>query len=79
MIGIIDYGMGNILSVQNAVEYLGEEAIVLSSPELIDQCDRLILPGVGAFSDCMVNLEDIAILSLYWLDCSLQPESLCGQ
>ena len=58
MIGIIDYGMGNLLSVKNAVEYLGFDTILISSPEEIISCDKLILPGVGAFPHCMRNLQE---------------------
>lgn len=57
MIAIIDYGMGNVRSVRNALEYIGEEAIVTADSGEIEQADRLILPGVGAFGDAMTNLE----------------------
>lgn len=57
MIGIINYGMGNILSVKNAVEFLGEDVIICNEPASLDLCDRLILPGVGAFGDCINNLK----------------------
>lgn len=57
IIGIIDYGMGNILSVQNALEYLGAKVKVCNHPEGLAGLDRLILPGVGAFGDCINNLK----------------------
>jgi len=57
MIGIVDYGMGNLGSVQNACRFLKQEAEIISRPEQADACDALILPGVGAFGDCMKNLE----------------------
>ena len=50
---IIDYGVGNLLSVQRAVEACGAEAITSSNPEVIARADRLILPGVGAFANGM--------------------------
>lgn len=56
MIGIVDYGMGNLLSVFNAIEMVGGEARICSNPTEIRQVDRIILPGVGAFRDCMANL-----------------------
>lgn len=56
LIGIIDYGMGNILSVKNAVESLGAEVRVCAAPEQLEGTDKLILPGVGAFGDCVFNL-----------------------
>ena len=56
-IGIIDYGMGNLLSVKNAVEYLGFDAELINDSEELETYDKLILPGVGSFPDCMNNLQ----------------------
>ena len=56
MIGIIDYGMGNLRSVQKAFEHLGYEANILSHAD-INGVDRLVLPGVGAFGDGMEQLR----------------------
>ncbi len=58
MIAIVDYGMGNLLSVRNALEMLGAEAEVCGRPERLRAAERVILPGVGAFGDCMRNLRD---------------------
>jgi len=57
MIGIIDYGMANLRSVQKALQRLGAEATILRAPDEIDAVDKLILPGVGAFADGMANLR----------------------
>ena len=57
MIGVIDYGMGNLGSVANALAFLGAPARVLRGPEEMPDCRALILPGVGAFGDCMANLR----------------------
>ena len=57
MIGVIDYGMGNLGSVANALSFLGAPARVLRGPEEMADCRSLILPGVGAFGDCMANLR----------------------
>lgn len=57
MIGIIDYGAGNLFSVKNALDYLGEENCVTGDPEEIRKAQGLILPGVGAFPDAMEMLE----------------------
>jgi len=57
MIGIIDYGMGNLGSVSNACRFLGMDARILSRPAEVAECRALILPGVGAFGDCMEHLE----------------------
>lgn len=56
MIGIIDYGMGNLGSVSNACRYLSLDAKVITAPRQLDGCRAVILPGVGAFGDCMQNL-----------------------
>jgi len=58
MIGIIDYGMGNLRSVQKALQRLGAEAEILRRPEEIERVQKLILPGVGAFADGMANLRE---------------------
>ena len=57
MIGIIDYGMGNLYSIQNALKKLGVESKLVDTKEELLACDKLILPGVGAFKDCMENLK----------------------
>ncbi len=57
MIGVIDYGMGNLGSVANALAFIGAPARVLEGPEQMESCRALILPGVGAFGDCMANLR----------------------
>lgn len=57
MIAIIDYGMGNLRSVQKGFEKIGSKAIITDDPQVILQAERVVLPGVGAFRDCMHNLE----------------------
>ena len=57
MIGVVDYGMGNLGSVVNALSFLGAPARVLHGPDEMAGCHALILPGVGAFGDCMANLQ----------------------
>ena len=57
MITIIDYGAGNLFSVQNALNYLGLENRVSRDPGEIRSADGLILPGVGAFGDAMANIR----------------------
>lgn len=57
MIGIIDYGMGNLRSVKKAIEYLGGSATVERAPSALDRCEKLILPGVGSFGAGMANLR----------------------
>jgi glutamine amidotransferase len=57
MIAIIDYGMGNLRSVQRAFEYVGAEAVVTAHRETIESASAVVLPGVGAFGKAMSNLE----------------------
>ncbi len=57
MVGIIDYGMGNLLSVQHALNFLGAEVKVCAHPRELSDVKRIILPGVGAFGDCIRNLK----------------------
>ena len=61
MIGIIDYGAGNLASVQNAFERIGNESIIFSNPEHIKDFSHIVLPGVGSFSKAMES-----IISLGW-------------
>ena len=57
-IGIIDYGMGNLGSVTNAFRFLGLDAKIVAQKQEMDGCRALILPGVGAFGDCMGHLVE---------------------
>ncbi len=61
MIAIIDYGMGNLRSVARAFEKVGAAATVTRSPAAIRDASHVVLPGVGAFSDCMRNLADYGL------------------
>lgn len=61
MTGIIDYGMGNLHSVANALHYLGEDYILTDDKAKLDACDRIILPGVGAFPDAMERLCQLGL------------------
>ena len=56
-IAIIDYGMGNLRSVQKGFEKVGFDAVVTADPKVVLQAEKVVLPGVGAFRDCMRNLE----------------------
>ena len=57
MVAIIDYDAGNIKSVEKALHYLGEEAVITRDRDTILGADRVILPGVGAFGDAMEKLR----------------------
>lgn len=58
MIAIIDYGMGNLRSVQKAFEYLGLDARITSGRQVLKDASHVVLPGVGAISDALINLEE---------------------
>lgn len=58
MIAIIDYGVGNIFSLESSFRYIGQEAVLTSDPAVIEQADKLILPGVGAFGDAAEKLRE---------------------
>lgn len=64
MIAIIDYGAGNLHSVKNALDYIGAECEITSSAEKILKADAVILPGVGAFGDCMRSLEKAGLIEV---------------
>ncbi len=64
MIAIIDYGAGNLHSVKNALDYIGAECEITSSAERILAADAVILPGVGAFGDCMRSLEKAGLIDV---------------
>lgn len=61
-ITIIDYGMGNLYSVKNALKAIGAEPVVTSDAEVIARAEKILLPGVGAFGDCMANLEKSGLI-----------------
>lgn len=62
MITIIDYGMGNLRSVEKAFEHLNVAAEITRSPQKILDAQKIVLPGVGAFKDCMKNLEELKLI-----------------
>jgi glutamine amidotransferase len=59
MIAIVDYGMGNLRSVEKGFLKVGVEAGIVTTPQAVDDADAVVLPGVGAFRDCMRNLTDM--------------------
>lgn len=61
MIAIIDYGLGNLYSIQNMLKHLDIESIITSRKEDIQDADRMILPGVGKFDEGMHNLESAGL------------------
>lgn len=62
MIAIVDYGMGNLRSVEKGFEKVRVRAKVVSTPRAVRDADAIVLPGVGAFRDCMRNLERLSLI-----------------
>jgi len=58
MIGLIDYGMGNMHSIAKALEHAGGNVTWIKTPGQLQQVERIVLPGVGAFRDCMKALQN---------------------
>ena len=78
MIAIIDYGMGNLYSVKNALDKIGCSSIITSNPNEIIEADKLILPGVGAFPDCMKNLKERGLLNILQQEVQEKKKPLLG-
>lgn len=73
MIAIIDYGAGNLFSVKNALDYLGEANTISSDADEIRRADALILPGVGAFPDAMRKLNASGLVSVLKEEAEKKP------
>lgn len=61
MIGVVDYGAGNMFSVINALKYLKQSYITADNIQVLSGCDRIILPGVGAFKDAVNKLKKLQL------------------
>ena len=77
MIAVIDYGMGNLRSVQKAFEYLGYKAVITQQPSEIQKADKVVLPGVGAFKDAMQTIKQKGIDKVLY-DVVKQKKPLLG-
>lgn len=73
MIAIIDYGAGNLFSVKNALDYIGEKCIVTSDSAEIQHADSIILPGVGAFPKAMQMLSEKNLIGLIKEQAQIKP------
>ena len=78
MIGIIDYGMGNILSVKNVVEFLGAKVKICNKPEDMDKAEKIILPGVGSFGNCVKNLHKRGFWKVLHNDIMIKRKPILG-
>ena len=64
MIGILDYGVGNLLNLKNAIDFLKYENKIVKKINDFENCKKLLLPGVGAFSTAMGNLKKSNLLNI---------------
>ncbi|MDE6025884.1 MAG: imidazole glycerol phosphate synthase subunit HisH [Lachnospiraceae bacterium] len=76
MVAIIDYDAGNIKSVEKAVEYLGETAVITRDRDRIISADKVILPGVGNFKDAMEKLRGYGLDKVIYDVCDLKKPFL---
>ena len=56
---VIDYGLGNLRSIEKALQYVGADVVISNEPSAIDRADALVLPGVGAFRDAMMHFSTL--------------------
>ncbi|MFN2285511.1 MAG: imidazole glycerol phosphate synthase subunit HisH, partial [Anaerolineae bacterium] len=63
MIALIDYGAGNVRSVHKALTAVGADVQVTQEPAVVLSADKVVLPGVGAFGDCMASLERLDLIA----------------
>lgn len=61
MIAIVDYGVGNLFSLQSSLKYIGADVRVTASPQELDAAEKIILPGVGAFGDAAQKLRQTGL------------------
>jgi glutamine amidotransferase len=66
MLAIVDYGLGNLRSVEKALEFVGYRSMITHDKEEIMQADGIILPGVGAFRDAIACLKQLDLIELLW-------------
>ena len=64
MIAIVDYGVGNLFSLQSSLAAIGAEALVTADPGILRQADKILLPGVGAFQDAIQKLRATGLADL---------------
>ena len=62
MIALVDYGMGNLRSVEKALQRVGAKVQIVKDAKALSGADRVVMPGVGAFGDCMRNLESQGLI-----------------
>ena len=74
---LLDSGTSNLLSVQRALDHVGADVVIADQPSMLDDADRLILPGVGAFGHCVANLIENGLFDAV-LDYARRERPLLG-
>ena len=69
MIAIVDYGVGNLFSLQSSLKKIGADAVVTGDAEVIGRADKIILPGVGAFCDAVKKLKETGLDKVVLSEC----------
>ena len=64
MIALIDYGAGNVRSVHKALMTVSADVTVTDDPAVVSEADKVVMPGVGAFADCMTSLDRLGLISV---------------
>ena len=73
MIAIIDYGVGNLFSLSSSLSFIGAESVVSGDPCVLKSCDRIILPGVGAFGDAKAKLDAPGVVDILRAEAETKP------
>lgn len=78
MIAVVDYEMGNLRSIAKALEFVGGDVIVSNKPEDLRSAKKIVLPGVGAFRDGMINLQKKDLISILRQEVKEKKKPLFG-
>ncbi|MBN1385277.1 MAG: imidazole glycerol phosphate synthase subunit HisH [Elusimicrobia bacterium] len=78
MITIVDYGMGNLRSVQKAFKFIGSDAVITSSAKKILKSSLVVLPGVGSFSAAMENLKKLGLIDVIYDVINIKKKPFLG-
>jgi imidazole glycerol-phosphate synthase subunit HisH len=78
MVAIVDYGVGNLLAVQNIIKKVGGDSVISSDRGVIEKADRLILPGVGSFGYCMEQLMKRNLLPILKDEVFVKKKNILG-
>jgi len=79
ILGLVDYGSGNLRSVQRAIEHAGGTCLLVHTPAEAEQCAALVVPGVGSFGDCARQLREAGLWDVIkdWLDADRPYLGIC--